>query len=251
MSNRQILKSALKAGPDCLSLEQLEGLTDAQAKAHPHLEQCPRCQAELALLKSFQSDVPLPDEGAAVAWISSQLDRRLDQIKHPTRRTSTAADMENPVTWLARLFGARTMRLWVPVGAVAVLAVAGALLFRAPKEPTLQANLGTGTQIYRSQEVETVGSSGELEKAPATLQWKVFDGAASYKLAMMEIDRSPVWSLETKDFSASLPGSVRVKILPGKTILWQVTALDAQGRVLATSQVQRFTVSPRRSRSND
>jgi hypothetical protein len=75
MLDRQALKSALVAKPDCLSLEQLESLAADPARSHPHLAQCPRCQAELALLKSFESSEPLPNEGAAVAWISSHLER--------------------------------------------------------------------------------------------------------------------------------------------------------------------------------
>jgi hypothetical protein len=60
----------------------------------------------------------------------------------------------------------------------------------------------------------------------------------------MEVDNSPLWSTETTETSVEIPASLRAKIFPGKPILWQVTAVDAQGRVLGTSQIQRFS-SPR------
>ena len=248
MANRETLKSALAAGPDCLPLEQLEALA-AQANLHPHLEQCPRCQAELALLKSFESSVPLADEGAAVAWISSQMERRLEQIKGRNRAGSGAVGLGRPTPWLDRLFGTRPARLWVPVGALAVLAVVGVLWLRAPQEPGLQATVQSDHPIYRSQEVEVVSPAGTLAEAPAQLQWRAFEQAALYKATIMEVDHAPIWSLETTREIAPVPASVRDKMLPGKTLLWQVTALDSQGRAIATSQVQRFIVVLRSSGS--
>src|SRR5258705_7152478 len=102
MTDRDILKSSFAATPECLTLAQLEILVEGKT-THPHLAVCPRCQAELAMLKSFESSTPLPDEGAAVAWISSHLDRRLDSIKNPSRSRARAAtqNLEMKDSWLA------------------------------------------------------------------------------------------------------------------------------------------------------
>lgn len=240
MSDRDILKSTLAATPECLAPEQLEALVDGR-KTHPHLAGCPRCQAELAMLKSFESGTPLPDEGAAVAWISSRLDRQLDSIKHPIRsRARAAVQTLEPQSWLTRIFGQGGFRWALPITAVAAIAIVSALLLQPPKPPQLQANAGGKPAIYRSQEVTVVGPAGELQQVPQQLQWQAFSGAETYKVEITEIDQTRLWAVDTRETSVEIPASIRAKMLPGKPILWQVTAVDGQGRVLGTSQIQRF-----------
>jgi len=249
MADRDILKSSFAATPECLTPAQLETLADGK-KTHPHLAGCPHCQAELAMLKSFESGTPLLDEGAAVAWISSQLDRQLENIKNPSRARARAAtqNLETQDSWLARTFGLRGWRWALPAAAVAAAVVVGVILLRPPKEPDLQANAGGHTTVYRSQEIPVVGPIGEVSQVPRTLQWQAFPGTQLYKVVVMEVDNSPLWSAETKETSVEVPASLRAKILPGKPILWQVTAVDGQGRVLGTSQIQRFS-TPREQSS--
>lgn len=248
MSDRDILKESFTATPDCLTPEQLEALQDGK-KGHPHLESCPRCQAELAMLKSFESDAPLPDEGAAVAWISAQLDRRLDSSKQPARsRARAAVQSLEPQSWLNRVLGRGGFRWALPIGAVAAVAIVSALILQPSKPPQLQANAGGNQVIYRSQEVVIVGPVGELQKMPRELQWQSFAGAASYRIEIMEVDQTRLWTGDTKETSIPLPAAVRARMLPGKPFLWQVTATDSQGRVLGSSQTQRFS-TPRQNSS--
>jgi hypothetical protein len=82
------------------------------------------------------------------------------------------------------------------------------------------------------------------------LGWQTFAGAASYRVVVMEVDHSALWTSETKEISVELPASLRAKMLPGKPILWQVTALDAQGGVLVASQVQKFVCPDDHSSKN-
>ncbi len=218
MSDRDILKSALSTTSECLAPEQLEALLDGK-QSHPHLAECPRCQAELAMLKSFEFGAPLPDEGAAVAWIGSHLDRQLENIKNPSRGgllRPAAQRLEAPVSWLARIFGLGGMRWVLPATAMAAIAIASAILF---------------------------SPIGDEQQVPRELRWQTFAGAATYRIVVMEVDRSALWTSETRESSVELPVSLRAKMLPGKPILWQVTALDAQARVLGTSQVQKFVRS--------
>ncbi len=244
MSNRPTLKSAVATKPGCLTLQELERLAGDSSPDHPHLANCPRCQAELAMLKAFESSTPLPDEGAAVAWISSHLERRLEKVKNPggEHRSGQAAGA-SPAGWLARLFGTGSARWLVPVAAMLVLAVTSVVVFRSAKQPELRADAGSGPAVYRSQEVEVVTLAGELPHAPKALQWKRFAGAANYKVSVMEVDREALWAAQTNDISITIPASTRAKMLPGKPVLWQVTALDSQGRVLAVSQLERFSVA--------
>jgi hypothetical protein len=241
MSDREILKSSFAATPECLAPEQLEGMLDGKS-THLHLASCPRCQAELAMLKSFESAAPLPGEGAAVAWISSRLDRQLDTIKHPVRsRARAAVQSLEPRSWMSRIFGQGGFRWALPVAAVAAIAIASAVLLQPAKPPQLQANAGNNPVVYRSQEVAVVSPVGEVQKVPQQLVWQAFSGAAMYKVVIMEIDQTPLWTGDVKESSAVIPDSVRAKMLPGKPILWLVTALDGQGQTLATSQIERFS----------
>ena len=252
MSYRDALKSTLATTPECLAPEQLEALLDGK-QSHPHLAQCPRCQAELAMLKSFEFGAPLPDEGAAVAWIGSHLERHLEDIKSPPRggllRPATQR-LEVPVSWLARIFGLGSMRWVLPATAMAAIAIASAILLRPAKAPELQANAGRQSAVYRSQEIQLVSPIGDVQQVPRELNWQTFAGAATYRIVVMEVDHSALWTSETKESSVELPASLRAKMLPGKPILWQVTALDAQARVVGTSQVQKFVCSSNQSSKN-
>jgi hypothetical protein len=149
------------------------------------------------------------------------------------------------------MFGSWQMRVYVPVAVALTVAIASVVLLRPPKEPDLRADAGTGPAVFRSQEVELVGASGELAQPPTTLEWKAFAGAVTYKVAIMEVDQTALWSADSKETKVEVPGSMRAKMLPGKPLLWQVTALDLQGRILATSQSQRFVVTRKPLGSND
>jgi hypothetical protein len=142
---------------------------------------------------------------------------------------------------MSRFLGHGGFRWALPVAAVAAVAIVSALLLQSPKAPQLQANAGGNPVVYRSQEVAVVGPVGELQQVPQRLEWKVFPGAVTYKAVVMEIDQTPLWTGAVKDPSAAIPAFIRAKMLPGKPILWQVTALDGQGQVLATSQMERFS----------
>jgi hypothetical protein len=236
MLDRFTLKSTLAVGPNCLTPQELEKFVENSAPADSHLAQCLRCQSELALLKSFESSEPLPDEGAAVAWISKRLESRLSQIKglEPSKEEITQAG------WFTRLFGQGRAGWLIPV-AVLTLVVVGVALMHRGQEPELRAD-NSHPAIYRSQEIETISPGGSLQAAPEILQWKPFAGAAAYKVTIMEVDQTSLWDGQTSDSNVTIPAAVRAKILPGKPVLWRVSALDARGQVLAVSQIQRFSV---------
>jgi hypothetical protein len=247
MMNRSLLNQALKAKAGCLTPQELEKLAADASASHPHLSECAHCEGELAMLKMFESSEPLPGEGAAVAWISARLEKRMDQIKDPGLARKAA---HANVSWISRLFGSGNMRWVLPVTAVLIVAITSAVLLRRSQEPQLNANAGQGPAVYRSQEVAVTGPFGELPEAPKTLQWKAFPGASGYKIEVMEIDENPLWSGETPERILTLPAAIRAKMLPGKPVLWKVTALDGQGRVLAVSQMQRVWVQRKSPSSN-
>lgn len=144
---------------------------------------------------------------------------------------------------MGRLFGYQTMRVWLPVTAALALAVAGLMFWRSPKEPELHASLGSDPAIYRSLELQTIAPSGELSEIPKDLKWIAVPAAASYKIRITEVDHSEVWNGQTVDTFVTIPASVIAKIKVGKPFIWQVTAVDQQGKTLASSQARRFVVA--------
>ena len=237
MAQHNHWKTALSATKDCLSPKEMEQLIVEANASHPHVATCPRCQAELAMLRSFESASPLPDEGAAVAWISSQIDQRLEAIKGKADAFSAAA---STASWFNRILN---LRLLIPATALLAVVVAGLLFVGRPRQPELMADLGRSS-IYRSQEIQVIGPSGALLQAPATLRWKPYSGASAYKIEVTEVDGARVWNGTTKADSLEIPQVVHSKMLPGKPLQWRVSAIDDSGKVLASSQIQRFTVSP-------
>src|SRR5215472_8970533 len=154
MLDPQTLKTALTATPECLSMERLEALVPEAAPSDPHVKQCPRCQAELAMLRAFESDAPLPDEGAAVAWISASLERQREHVKTGRAAREHVALLPQ-FSWLGRMFKSTAARVLVPAGVLA-LVVAAVIVSRSPKQPELRADAGNHAAVYRSQTVELV-----------------------------------------------------------------------------------------------
>jgi hypothetical protein len=237
--NRSILKQALNPKADCLTPKELEKLAADASASHSHLAECSHCESELAMLRMFESSEPLPGEGAGVAWISARLEQRLDQIKNPRKAAKASAQT---ASWFGKLFSTAGTRWLLPVAAVLIVGASSVVLMQRSQEPRLRADAGDGPAIYRSQEVTVIGPSGDLAEAPKILQWKAFAGAVDYKVEITEVDEAPLWSAETKASDVTIPDAIRGRMIPGKPVLWKVTALDSQGRVLAVSQVQHLSV---------
>jgi len=61
---------------------------------------------------------------------------------------------------------------------------------------------------------------------------------------LLEVDHTELWKTETTTVSIQIPGAVRARIQPAKSLLWQVIALDAAGRRLGSSDLEKFRVVP-------
>jgi hypothetical protein len=240
MKNRMIWQDAMSASDDCLDLAMLERMADggtsiADAKAAAHLAQCPHCQTELAMLKRFESDEPLEGEGAAVAWIAGRLQKNgfAPVASSPIRRVSL---------WQSMFSGAFN---WKPVAvALALVFVFGAgyLVMEHSNQP------GIGVPqvgIFRSGAVKLNGPSGDLDRVPARLQWEAFAGASGYSVELREVDGTVLAKMQASGTQLTLkPEQTRI-MLPGKPIIWRVTALDAAGKeITGSASQQQFQVVP-------
>lgn len=221
------IQTDLRLTSECLAIDRFgTALSDAE-KAH--VQGCARCEAELALWQEFSDSKPAPGEGAAVQWIVSEIHRRRAAQPGPVPAIATG--------WLSGLRLRPVMGLATAVG-VAVLVV-GYLLW----DPEPQVGLpAPGEQIYRTASLDVAAPVGDIPTAPTELLWVAVKGAVRYDVQVLEIDRTVLWRGPSLASRVVLPGSVIEQIVPGKTMLWEVTAIDAAGASIATSGTQRFRV---------
>jgi len=230
-TDRDVMRRALRATPDCLPLERLaEELTAAE---RAHIAVCARCKAELDLWQELERATPAADEGAAVRWIVAELDRR--------SRSASAAPPQRLLSWLPR-----ATRSWAAAfAALAVVATVG--YFAWDREPSLNPVTNTD-QTYRSARVRVLAPLGDVPSPPAVLEWVAPLGAVSYDVEVSEVDGTSLWRARSSTPRIEIAPSVVSQLKPGKTVLWQVRARDVSDTVIAESGAQRFRVEiPSRS----
>ena len=125
------------------------------------------------------------------------------------------------------------------VAAAASLAIVGYLAW--DPEPRV-GQPAPGEQVNRTATVDVVAPIGDVPKAPAELAWVAVDGAARYEVQVLEVDRTILWRTTSLSERVLLPASVVERIVPGKTLLWEVTAIGGSGTSIASSGTQRFRV---------
>ena len=239
MPDNQLNKLAAALGPaaDCMEIDQLAAALEGRrgeeprSQASAHVANCTYCRAELALLQEFESPAIQAEEQSAVDAIAARL-----------RRTSPAAPLP---WWKGLLEQFWTPRILAPVSigfaALFVAITIGIQSRHSPGQPIILPE----HEVTRSQAVPVIGPVGDQAQAPHELQWQAAAGANSYSVKLMEVDRTELWSTTVSHTSVPLPPNILAKIAPLKTLIWQVTALDATGAVLASSGPQQFQLQGR------
>jgi hypothetical protein len=217
-------KEALAPTPDCLDLARFGGELDAGERAH--LDGCARCQAELALFREISRDESSAEEDAAAEWIAGELRRRNSNVV-PFR----------PKAWRA-LYAI----------AAALVIVIGASTWMQLREPSIDAPID-GPGVYRSARLDVVAPVGELSQAPNELRWTAVPDATRYRVEIVEVDATPLWSAGTRQDRVALPPAVVAQFAPGKSLLWSVKAFRGN-EMLASSDTQTVRVSVADSRKD-
>jgi hypothetical protein len=238
---REILRTALAPGPECLSIARLASYADAlldgreDAEAATHIRGCLNCQAELALLRAVTSTDVRAGEADVVRDGVARLEFRARGIAGADR-----GDTSVRPRWLR----AGTL---LPVAAMAaVLLAAGGRYYLASRTPpALPSQVSTSDEVTRSAAIAVRAPLGDVADPPRRLDWAIVTGAARYRVRLMEVDRREIWSDITPAAGADLPPTVRSSIGPGRTLLWDVTAYDASGAAIAESGPQSFRIAPR------
>jgi hypothetical protein len=224
-SNAESWKSALRAGPECLSIERLAA-GHWTADEQRHVAGCPACQAEIQLWVSFRDDAP-GEDSAVVQEIAARL---------------AVGRRPSPGRVIGRI-GPLVASPWMRMAA-AVLIVAGLGYFAIDREPGLR-RPGGETSTYRSGAVQLVAPLEDVSSAPTEFTWVVVPGAVRYDVVVREVDGTVLWSASSAASPLPVPSEVVRRFVTGKTLSWSVSARAAQGDVLATSSGQRFRVTVR------
>jgi len=203
-----LLRQALRRGPDCPPLEAL--LAGGQAE---HVSGCAGCQAELALFASFEAPLPANEsERQAIPVIVNRL---------------------RPKPFLARFFGSRARLGGLALAAAAVILALGlASQWRTGRlEPVPE----TAVPVYRSPVIRVTPPLEDLSRPPAEIRWDAVKGAAVYDVSVAEVDRNIIFNDSLTNPVLSVPASLSKLIVPGKTLSFRVSARDSAGRELASS----------------
>jgi hypothetical protein len=224
---------AASATKDCLPLEVLERMTEnasADPSAAAHLADCAHCQTELAMLKNFEQSTPSADEGAAVAWITAQLQRNQTAPAKPA---------------VSRVPFWRTM-LRVPylagAAALAAVLVLGISLHNGNIGGPGKINPSIGKDPFRSGAVHLVSPLSDLPQAPQEFRWDAVQGAESYSVELKDVAGTTLAIGITKQNFLPVTSDMKVSMSPGKPLKWKVTALDASGKEIANSNAESFKV---------
>jgi hypothetical protein len=230
----KIWQEAAAATKDCLPLETLEQIADntsRDAKATAHLAGCVHCQTELAMLKNFEQSTPSADEGAAVAWIAAQLERR---------QSAPVAQQK-----IARVPFWRTM-FSVPylagAAALAAVLIVGISLYHGNSDGPGKINPSLGSGQFRSGAIHLVSPIADQSSAPAEFHWDAVQGASSYTLELKDVAGITLASAKSSQNVLPVTPEMKAVMISGKPLKWRVTAMDAAGTEIANSSLEQFKV---------
>jgi hypothetical protein len=240
-TEKKCLVDALDRTEGCLSPEDLGAYSEGRItgelrhQVEAHLQQCAYCRTELGLFEEFAAGAVRPGEELPVRWVTRELERRTG------RPAQTQLDEGAPKRpWFSG------WQLGPLVALAALLLVAVYLWnFRTSGPGRLQPSGDSGSEVLRSGAISLIAPGGDLTSIPSSFQWRAIAGATRYRVELMEVDATPLWTTEVAGSEVSIPAEVASLIVPAKTLLWRVEALDDRGAVIGRSDTQRFRLLAR------
>lgn len=231
-----------------LTFDQLAALADGRVASDPHLALCERCRGELDDLRQMREAVR---------------DERVSPRRWPLAAAATLL-----IALAAAFLLFRRTAPVIPQSAATAVAETASLTTtsRAPmpapprQQPTLAAlqrpaildALVTERGVLRG--TSTAGAFALLEPVATVVldarprfRWTALDGAGSYEVAVVDLDRGAVIASGTSTTPSWRPAAPLPR---AKTYAWQVTAETDRGRIVAPGRggaEARFHVAARSS----
>ena len=212
----------LQRTADCIPFERLgEQLTAAESQ---HLSDCSRCTAEMALYRDFDAPASNASESNDVAFIVQRLNPSQPQ-------PSNVVSIQNR----KKSLGPRVLAV-----AAMLIVVLGIGYFIQNREPGVDSGIRID-DAYRTTRIEMITPVGDIQHTPNELRWATVAGATAYEVQVLEVDRTSLWRASARGTRIELPPAVTAQFVPGKTLLWQVTARRGDA-VVAESGIVKFRV---------
>ena len=212
------------ACPDLDELFRILGEEKPAREFEEHLERCPRCATEAAMYREFESGGLRPGEQDDIAWVVRRLQQE-DPAAAPPR------SQRGDGGWISSLARRLSSLGWRPLAPLAAaIALAMVLWTWSPGVPDVVDVSDAPT--LRAGQIESLEPTGVLTAAPTELRWEAVPGAAVYQVRVLEIDRTELWRADTTEASVAMPADIREKMVIGRRVLWEVTALDSAGAKL-------------------
>ena len=215
----EVFRRALRHGEDCPPPEAMIEAMEHGAAGHEeipaHVKRCPACQTELALFRGFEAGEVKADERDAVDYI--------------LRRLRGEESAPGPSLW-QRLTG-----FWTPVRMGGFAVAAAALLLTIGLSTQWQSRRGTPetmqeNDVLRSAVIRGISPQGDVAAFPDQIRWEPVPGAAEYNVTLSEVDRNVIFHKKFTTPALDVPQEVRTLMVPGKTVLLLITAMDSSGR---------------------
>ncbi len=224
-----------------------------RARIEAHAATCPACAAERDLAALWDlpvdaGDLPADDIAYVVGRIEEAQSEapaaRSNVVPFPVGRNRAGTEVEKPTALEFARRPSRSLGRWgLALAAVLALGIGLSIEFRQRELPDLPAPIG-GPETYRGSTVLLRGPEGELEAAPAELDWAVVEGATSYRVRLNDPLGDEIWSATANIAPLVLPAAVRAKLQTAVVYAWTVEAYDAKGDRLAGAEPLRFRISP-------
>ncbi len=237
----QALRRAYGEGSPCpdpvLFLEE-DTLDEAERqRLAAHVSTCPACAAERELALGFAAPVEEPADAGEIESLLAQLREQRNRQAPSTQARPAAARARR--RWFAPRSLSAPLALAASVLLAAVVVIGGLREPTAPELPTFE----PGTTM-RGARVEALAPEGLLSKVPEAFHWRGVEGAASYRVTLLAVDDSVLWSGTSPASPLRLPASLSERLYPAVRYRWQVEA-DGPTGPMAASELVDFRIDPR------
>ena len=95
----------------------------------------------------------------------------------------------------------------------------------------------------RATSIQLIEPVEDIKLAPLLFRWEKLTQATTYQVLVFEVDHVELWSGNSATATLTLPDTLKKQLLPGKTVLWKVVALDGQGKQIAESETKKFRIA--------
>jgi len=224
-------------GSDCPSIDDLlAGLDSESTEAQKHVASCTYCSTQIALQREFETASPNANERPAIAAIVTRLREKPPFVSESTPLHELRRDSE---AWLGKVWISLSRPLVLAPSAIAVAALVAALWLPLNRTSTLKV---PANDVMRSARVVALAPLGDIAHVPARFEWQPIAGALNYRIRLLEVDQTELWSATAGTNFIEVPAETQSRMSAGRKFLWQVEAMDSKGQTIATSSTQSFRI---------